>query len=169
MRKVLARIEIQLLMHLTASAFGERPLRVWHRPRGEALSAYAACTRDWMKSTAKEPDALRRDMYRKSLRMGRLLRGLTFFLGDAGHTRLVFALYKGIGIDMRGALPGSIEVRSCYFSSYYTPGMCALISAMDDGIVSGIMGGGRLTFARRITEGCGCCRANLTRSESHEE
>lgn len=164
MKHLLARIEIQLLMNLTAKAFAQRPLHIWTLPHQEALAVYAACTRDWMNRAIKTPDALQSDMYHRSMRMGRLLRGLTFFLNDAGHARLVFALYKGIGIDMRGTLPGSIQVQSCFFSRYYMPNMCALISAMDDGIVGGIMGSGRLTFTQRITEGCGCCQAHLTRS-----
>lgn len=164
MKHLLARIELQLLMNLTAKAFGQKPLHVWTRPHAQALTAYAACTRDWMQNTTMVPDVLQSAMYRRALRMGRLLRRLTFFLRDAGHARLVFALYKGIGIDMHGALPGEIQVRACFFSRCYTPGMCALISAMDDGMVSGIMGGGRLTFTQRMTEGCGCCRACLTRS-----
>lgn len=164
MKHLLARIELQLLMNLTAGAFDQKPPRIWTRPRHEALAIYAACTRDWMLNTTKAPDDLQADMYRASLRMGCLLRGLTFLMNDAGHTRLIFALYKVIGIDMSGALPGELRVKNCYFSQVYTPGMCALISAMDDGIVSGIMGGGRLTFSHRLTEGCGCCRAHLTRS-----
>lgn len=169
MNHLLARLELQLLMDLTAAAFAQRSLRVWTRPHREALAVYAACTRDWMTGTAIPPDALRSDMYRRSRRLGRLLRAFTFFLTDAGHARLVFALYKGIGIDLRGTLPGDIRVQSCFFSQYYTPGMCALISAMDDGMMSGIMGGGTLTFTQRITEGCGCCRACLTRSDSHDK
>lgn len=166
MKHLLARIELQLLMNLTAAAFDRKPLRIWTRPHQEALAAYAACTRDWMQHTDKPLSALHSDMHRASLRKGRLLRHLTFFLNDADRTRLVFALYKGIGIHMRGTLPGTLQVTSCFFSSYYTSGMCALISAMDDGIVSGIMGGGQLVFTQRITEGCGCCQAHLTKENT---
>lgn len=169
MKRLFEKIELQLLMNLTAAAFGQRPLRTWTQPHAAALSTYAACTREWMRSATGAREDLQEALFRRSLRMGRLLRRLTFFLGDAGHAWLVLALYKGIGIDMRGMLPGDVQVTSCFFSQAYTPDMCALISAMDDGIVSGIMGGGRLVFTQRITEGCGSCRACLTRSEKHVE
>lgn len=150
-------------MNMTAAAFDQQPLRVWTHAHQDALAAYAACTRRWMQHSGKPTTALQAEIYRRASRMGRLLRGLTFCLNDKGRTRLIFALYRGIRIDMVGTLPENIQVTSCFFSQYYTPGMCALISAMDDGIVSGIMGGGKLIFNQRITEGCTCCRACLNK------
>lgn len=165
MKQLLTGIELQLLMGATARAFGEKPVRIWTKPCAEALAAYADCTCRWMKRSSVPAETLQADMHREALRLGRLVRHAAFFLNDRGHARLVFALYRGIGITLSGSLPGTVTVSRCYFSHVYTPDMCALISAMDDGVVSGIMGGGRLTFLQRITEGCACCRACLTRRE----
>ena len=62
------------------------------------------------------------------------------------------------GILMDGHLPGEIKVSSCYFSRFYTPEQCALMSYMDSGIIAGILGGGKIEFTERITEGCGGCK-----------
>lgn len=43
------------------------------------------------------------------------------------------------------------------------------MSNMDSGIVGGVMGGGRLMFTQRITEGGGCCTARLQGEEDDYE
>lgn len=52
-----------------------------------------------------------------------------------------------------------LNIPHCSFSSAYSPETCRVMSAMDAGIISGILGGGRLEFFQRKTEGCPCCRA----------
>lgn len=168
MNPLFARAEIQLLMNLTAKAFGEKPLRVWSMPRDRALSAYAESTCRWMSQSAKPAYELETGLRRAALGTGRRIHRLAFFLDERQLSRLVIYLYSGIGIDMRGSLPGEVVIPSCFFAAYYTPGMCALMSSMDDGIVSGIMGGGRLRFTRRLTGGCTSCAACLERSNTHE-
>jgi hypothetical protein len=54
-----------------------------------------------------------------------------------------------------------MTVSSCYFSSVYSPETCGVLSALDDGIFTGLSGGGRLRFSRRITDGSACCRADI--------
>lgn len=66
--------------------------------------------------------------------------------------------------DTDGCLSGEITVPECYFSRYYTPEQCAIMSFVDSGIIAGICGttdpaSGYLLFTERITEGCGRCRA----------
>jgi hypothetical protein len=74
-------------------------------------------------------------------------------------------LYRAIGVEIRGECPssawGEVTVSRCYFSELYTGPVCDLISALDDGVFSGLSGGGRLTFSERLTEGAACCRASL--------
>jgi hypothetical protein len=70
-------------------------------------------------------------------------------------------LYGMIGIDFRGSPDGEVRVTSCLFSNYYTPSVCLLISALDEGLLSGLSGGGTLTFTRRLTEGHLCCEARF--------
>jgi hypothetical protein len=77
-------------------------------------------------------------------------------------------LYRAIGVEIQGDTQGNVTVKRCYFSQFYSAPVCDLISALDDGVFSGLSGGGRLTFSERLTEGRGCCRAKLQlRPEEH--
>ena len=56
---------------------------------------------------------------------------------------------------------GEITISRCYFSSFYSPEVCRVMSAMDRGLLAGLAGGGELVFIQRITEGQPCCRARF--------
>ena len=66
-------------------------------------------------------------------------------------------LQVGATLDAQGEL----RIRSCYFSSFYSSGVCRLISALDAGVAAGLSSGGRLVFSRRLTEGHDCCLARF--------
>ena len=76
------------------------------------------------------------------------------------------SLYDVLDIDFHGSDSGSgsgeITISRCYFSSFYTPEVCRVMSAMDRGLLAGLAGGGELVFIERITEGRPCCRARFT-------
>ncbi|MCR5130448.1 MAG: hypothetical protein K6C10_03175 [Prevotella sp.] len=169
------RIELQVLMNLTAKAFGKKPERIWNRPNDEALRAYAQFTSSHLREGADE--ALLQRMNSRAYKMGRLLRSVFLVSSEARAQRLIVALYRNIGIslsfsgDKKQDAPheSSLCFRRCYFSAYYTPAACLAASALDDGIIRGIMGepSRRLCFSQRITEGCSCCLATL--QETHKE
>lgn len=152
---ILRRMQIQILTDLAAGSFGLPGPRVWHRSAPKALEEYAAFTVRCMRKAPASPDHLFARAFALGERVGRIS-GLT---RDEDLQRLVFLLYRNIDITMEGSLPGDIRVVSCYFSGCYDPDQCATMSCVDSGIVSGIFGGGRLTFRQRITEGNPCCRA----------
>lgn len=152
---ILCRLEAQILTNLAASGF-ERPGRsVWRLPAPEALRAYAAYTAECMTKTEADP----RLLYDSALRLGRRLRHITGLTEREDVQRLIFYLYRNIRITMRGDLPGEITVPSCYFSGFYLPEQCKLMSNVDAGIIVGLSGGGELQFIQRLTEGCGQCKA----------
>ena len=64
---------------------------------------------------------------------------------------------------------GEIVVTDCYFSRFYTPEQCAIMSSVDSGIIAGLCGGGTLTFTERITEGCRRCRACFSKPLPEED
>lgn len=161
--EIVRRVQLQILMHLTAKAFRLPGKRLWTSPWKDGLREYAEYTREYCEDA--DPERL----YALSFALGERIRHVTGFLDDADLRRLVFWLYRGIGIAMGGELPGEITVSGCYFSEYYTPSVCALMSNMDSGIVGGVMGGGRLMFTQRITEGGGCCTARLQGEEDDYE
>jgi len=70
-------------------------------------------------------------------------------------------LYRQIKIDLRGTPRGEIVIRKCFFSAYYSPRVCDLVSALDEGILAGLAGGGELRFLLRISEGNDSCRARF--------
>ena len=156
----LIRIELQLLLNATARGFGVKGKRIWHRAPERALAEYAGFTAACMERVRGSARAER--LYEEAYALGRKVQRVTGFTGKEERQRLVFLLYRGIGIAMNGSLPGEITVSSCYFSTRYTEEQCALMSYMDSGVAAGICGGSRLEFTERLTEGCHCCRATLS-------
>lgn len=155
------RIELQLLMNLTARALGQRPERLWTRANASALKAYAEYTLRHLQKGADE--RLLQRMNDEAYRTGRMLRRLFFIRNAAAAERLVAALYRNIGISLSFSGDRHLCFHRCYFSAYYTPAVCHAASALDDGIIRGITGqhDSRLCFAQRITEGCDCCKATF--------
>ncbi|MBP3899842.1 MAG: hypothetical protein J6D53_00035 [Blautia sp.] len=100
-----------------------------------------------------------RNLFRAAYLTGRQVRRLTGFTAGEDISRLTFWLYRNLCITMTGQIPGKIMVKNCYFSKYYSPEDCRIMSYVDSGIISGLCGGGRLTFTKRITEGCKMCTA----------
>ena len=149
--------EIQILMNLTARAFRTRAAGVWFLPADRALERYAEFTVRCMETLPVRP----RELYRRAFRTGRRVRILAGIRKREDAERLVFLLYRNIRIGMAGSFPGEITVSDCYFAKFYTPRQCGIMSAADAGIIAGICGGGSLRFTRRITEGCGSCRAHF--------
>ena len=70
--------------------------------------------------------------------------------------------YRQIGIEVSGGPLGDIHVGRCFFARYYTEPVCAVVSALDQGLVAGLFAGASLEFQQRLTGGGACCRATLT-------
>ncbi len=70
-------------------------------------------------------------------------------------------LYRILHVDLQGDGRGEVVIQQCYFSAYYTPDVCRLMSAIDRGLFAGLSNGGELTFSARITEGQPCCLAHF--------
>lgn len=149
---LLSRLELQILLLATAYACDRRGrcILFCRNP----LAEYAAFTKVCIKEKGD-----RRRLYQISCQLGRRIRRFTGLTRNEDLSRLIFMLYKNIGIDMSGQIPGELQVSRCAFSAFYTADECAYISAMDAGMIAGICGRGRLHFTQRITEGCKECRA----------
>ena len=150
-----ACFEIQILMNMTARAFGTRSKRVWDLAPGKALRTYASFTVGCMEKRKADP----RRLYAEAYKTGRKVRLITGLTDPEDIEMLVFYLYRNIGIKMKGSIPGEIIVSGCCFSRSYSPEQCALMSWADSGIIAGLSGGGKLDFSERLTEGCSRCRA----------
>lgn len=156
------RIKLQILLAVTARAFGKRGKLILPYPREKALREYAAFTGACMETG----EVSLKKLYIEAYKLGKLVRSLSGLETEEELHRLLFSLYRGIGIDMRGEVSSGLVVKSCYFSREYTPRQCAVMSAMDSGIVAGLFGRGRLYFECRITEGYPECRPCFKRKDS---
>ena len=83
-------------------------------------------------------------------------------LGRSLYDILDIDFYGSVSDSVSGSDSGEITISRCYFSSFYSPEACQVMSAMDRGLLAGLAGGGELMFSQRITEGHPCCRARFT-------
>jgi len=133
------------------------------------LQTYALFTRDQAEKALQaghDIRAIKTQLYRNAYPLGAKLREW-FGVDTMGEVmELGQILYQAIGVEISGDTQGEVTVKRCYFSQFYSSPVCDLISALDDGVFSGLSGGGRLAFSERLTEGRACCRAKL---QSREE
>ena len=104
-------------------------------------------------------------LYERAYAAGRRIAKASGIIRKEEAARLVFLLYRNIGISMFGNPHDEVIVTNCFFSRFYTPEQCRIMSEIDSGIVSGITGSGKLRFTHRITEGCRGCRAYTERKQ----
>jgi len=155
---------LRRLASATAESFDE-PI-----PSGQGLSCrhylrlYARYTRSAALAAMKSGEdltALRTRLQANGFALGDRLRKRLHLRSRRAAMAAARLLYRMIGVDFRGSPNGEVRVRSCFFSDYYTPSVCRLISALDQGLLAGLSGGGSLTFQLRLTEGSPYCRARF--------
>lgn len=151
--RLFQRIEISVLMKATAGALNVKGRHVLFAK--DPLKIYAQFT----KEAADQPDTDPQKLYEKMRKLGNALRRVTGFKDPEDLYELLFTLYRYIDIAMSGNVEEGFHFRQCYFSQFYSPHECHVISALDSGIASGLLGRGELVFTQRITEGCASCEA----------
>lgn len=155
-------LELRILMRQTAKAFGAEVPKAAGRSVSELLKAYAQFTaKEAVRAIQHRGDleTLHQKLYQMAYTLGSRLRRLLNPKDEKECFSVIALLYRNIGIQIDKETPGAFCVCKCYFSGFYTPEVCNLISAIDQGIFAGIYQGGKLTFHERITEGCDVCRA----------
>ncbi|MCD7709395.1 MAG: hypothetical protein LUI02_05925 [Clostridiales bacterium] len=165
-KKIGAKFELHVLMRRTAKDFGIAAPRTAGLSAPELLRAYAQFTSDAAARSISGGDdlrALRRRLYLMAYRLGRTLCRWLRPRDERDCLAIITLLYRNIGIAIGEDKPGKFIVKKCYFSGFYTPGTCAVISAIDKGIFAGIYRGGKLRFLSRITEGDRECRADFAK------
>ncbi len=107
----------------------------------------------------REIEIVEQRLYRNAVEMGQQHRKL-LRLGNVQNVMAIGrVLYRILDIEFQGDARGEVVINRCYFSQFYSPEVCRLMSAMDRGLFAGLSNGGELTFTSRITEGQPCCRA----------
>lgn len=157
------RRELRRLLVRSAAAFGVPPPRVPGRRYREWLLAFATFTAEQASAPRGDVEAagIRSHLRRAAYATGRDLGRWLGIRGRADAMKAARLAYRMLGIDFEGLPDGSIVIRRCDFSHVYTPRACALMSALDEGLLAGLAGEGRLKFESRITEGCDRCTATF--------
>jgi hypothetical protein len=163
------RRELRNLFALTAAAFGRGMPSIAGMSHQKCLVEFARFTEaecKYLLIRKQETETVRTRLYRSAHDLGSRLRrqfdvkSLQEAL-DAGRL-----LYRILEIDFRATGDGQVTVKECFFSRYYSCETCRVMSAVDEGIISGLSNGYKLEFSQRITEGHECCEGRLTREEA---
>ena len=155
------------LFRITAAGFGTQAPALMALDCEARQQAYALFTRDHavrVLHSGQEIQTVRSRLYRNAFVLGGRMSRWCGVNGLDEVVRLAQLIYRAIGVEVQGDSQGNLTVLRCYYSRFYSAPVCDLISCLDDGLLTGLNGGGRLVFLSRITEGSRCCRAKLARS-----
>jgi hypothetical protein len=156
------------LFQLTALAFGcETPERKGHS-FNERLKTYAVFTRCEAEKCLQEEKKLgevKTRLFQGAYQLGRNIKRKFCLRNPDEIMEMSQIMYRILGIDFKGKACGDVTIKSCFFSNYYSPRICQLISSLDEGLAAGLSEGGRLSFSQRITEDKDCCKARFVMPE----
>ena len=159
------------LFQITARAFGCAVPSTRGLAYPDLLKHYALFTRTEaekvLRQHSQDLQEIRNRLFGQAEQLGRELREKLNISTDAEVMELGQKLYDLLGIKFQGDRQGMVIISKCFFSEYYSNQVCQLISALDEGILTGLSGGGQLSFSQRITDGQNCCRAQFVSGGYH--
>jgi hypothetical protein len=158
------------LFVITARAFGCAVPSLKGFSYAGLLKQYALFTRVAAEESLRhnhDLQAIRNRLFDQACQLGRELRKKFNIRTDEEVMELGQKLYDILGIEFRGNSQGAVTIRKCFFSEYYSSQVCQLISALDEGVLAGLSGGGQLNFSQRITDGKNCCQALFVSRENN--
>jgi hypothetical protein len=156
------------LLQLTAQAFGCVAPEVPERSYRDRLKSYAEFTRSQAERCLRRSDTVEEvesRLLQGAHHLGEKIRRDFRLKGPKEVMDMSRVLYRLLEIDFEGEPGGEVIIKRCFFSDYYSPETCRLISSIDVGLAAGLSGGGMLSFSQRLTEGGACCRARLVLPE----
>ncbi len=161
---------LSLLFQATEAAFGVRAPSLEGRSYDDCLKLYAQFTSEQAENSVRNGDEaeIRPVLFRYARKIGQQLRASFRLDGLEDVMQASSVIYKVLRIDFRGDSNGDIVIKQCYFSDFYSSNVCRFISALDEGLLVGLFGGGRLGFSQRITEGNPCCKAHFNAATGRE-
>jgi hypothetical protein len=162
---IVRKRKLEMLFKATADAFQTTPPNARGIAFSDYLRLYAQFTREQADKTIRQGKQRETQLrlFQNALSIGQQLK-IDFKVSDMDVMRMGTLIYKILNIDFKGEPGGNIKVKRCFFSSYYSNQVCRLISSLDEGLLVGLAGGGKLSFSRRITEGDECCQAILEKN-----
>lgn len=162
---VVKRQALLQLFRATAAAYRCEMPRLGGLSREACLEAYARFTADRAEGALRgegDPSELHARLYKNAYHLGRRVRRWLHLRRNEDVLAVASFLYSILDIEFQGSAGGEITIGRCYFSSYYSPQVCRLMSAMDRGLLAGLSGGRELVFSGRISEGQPFCSAHLS-------
>ncbi len=162
--------KLKELFRLTADAFQAEIPELRRLSFSECLREYAIFTRRQAECCIGgkgrcTPEEAKSRLAVNSFLMGKHLKKYLHIMNRKESIEALGMIYRLIGIDFQcgspSVTPEEFVIRRCFFSSYYSPEVCRLVSALDEGLAEGLTGD-KLCFVQRITEGAGCCIGCLT-------
>ncbi len=160
--------KLRELFALTVSAFEKDMPDIGGKSFDDCLRAYAVFTSSAVHDAYLESRDIREiedRLYQSGKVFGSDFRKRLFIRGENQADRAIEILYAAIGIDLKCLTNGQVIVSRCFFSDFYDSPTCAVVSALDNGLVAGLTNGASLVFAKRITDGNKTCVASLSYGE----
>jgi hypothetical protein len=156
------------LFRATADAFQRQAPPMKGYSLDQCLMKYALFTSNQATRSIQRGNEyeVKERLYKNALRIGENIREELRIRTLKEAMQACEVIYKALKIEFRGDLQGQIDIRRCFFSSFYSGDVCRIISSLDQGLLAGLSGGLRLEFSQRITEGNKCCRAHLLAEET---
>ncbi len=162
------RRKLEALFSATAAAFEVATPSIEELSYFDGLKTYARFTRAQAERVIRdgEEEKVQLRLFQNAYRIGQQFK-VDFNINSSEEVmQMGFIVCKLLDIDFQGDPQGNIVIKRCLFSAYYSNKVCRLISSLDAGLLTGLSGGGKLSFRERITEGNECCRAYLQASET---
>lgn len=156
------------LFAITASAFNCEAPSIKGLSFEQSLHRFALFTKEQTERHFKRIsyiDNVKNELFQEAYQLGMDLRR-EFNINSSNEILwMMKTIYNLLGINFNSGSENEIIISRCFFSQYYSPGVCRVISSLDEGLASGLSNGGQLSFYQRITDGHNCCRANFVLKE----
>ncbi len=158
--------ELGRLFSATADAFQTEVPSLVGLSYEDRLKSFAQFTRSEAERRmhSQEIGNVKKRLFDGAFRLGEEYRTRFYLRSGENTMRMARVIYRLLGIDLRGNVEGDVTVSRCLFSAYYPVEVCRIISSLDEGLMGGLSGGGRLSFSTRITDGSTSCHAFLDMS-----
>lgn len=162
--------KLEQLFDIVADAFGKSPPPLKKLSYRESLKAFALYTSQEAEKriqAGQNMEGIKKRLFKNACILGQKLREDFGIRSPREVMEMSTILYQILGIDFKGDASGEVTIKKCFFSDYYSPQVCQIISSLDEGVAAGLSGGGKLSFSGRITEGKDCCEARLAMPEEN--
>jgi hypothetical protein len=126
-----------------------------------AFAIYSKAAADRVLASPALKVRVRHELFEAAHQMGAELRAELRLASPWEALLAARVLYRGLGIDLRVDPEGAVTIPTCLFSRYYSGEVCRLMSALDEGLITGLTATGTLSLGKRKTEGEACCSGTI--------